>query len=204
MFCGFGTSVNASVGFVAPVVVAVPVVVCGLGLSELVIVPLKQLLLGKVELKPEPLLKESVLVTCVGPLAVCTPSTVMTVCCWVVVWRTIAEWLLVQEHVNWLPSEKVTVAFRTQTWSSTTVCGVSVSCPLPSVHPWMVVKVWLVVVVPLPCGTPFWKFCVTTVVMSSWISACCLAVQPQPVEPPMFVKFAVLLPWQTTCSDLVP
>src|SRR5215831_305679 len=129
----------------------------------------------------------------------------MTVCCWVVVWRTIAEWLLEQVHVNWLPSVKVTVAFRTQTWSSTMVCGVSVSCQLPSVQPWMVVKVWLVVVVPLPCGTPFWKFCVTIVVMSCSISACCLGfVQPQPVEPPMFGKFAVLVPWQTTCSDLVP
>src|SRR5690349_14654193 len=125
MLCGFGTSVNASAVPGALVVAGAPVVVCGLGVSELVSVPLKQVP-GKLELKPEPVLKVNALLICVGPFEVCTPSVVMTVCCWVVVWRTIAERLLAQEHVYWLPSENVTVAFRTQTLSSTMVCGVSV------------------------------------------------------------------------------
>src|SRR5215467_8114797 len=130
----------------------------------------------------------------------------MTVCVCVLVWRMITQRLLPQKlHEAVLPSEKTAwlPPPRLQSWSSVAVCGVSVSTQLPATQPLTFVYCWLVVAV-LPVWTPFANVVVVPLVRSCWMTACCLAVQPQFVGPPRVGKFATLLPWQSTCSDCVP
>src|SRR5262245_58814099 len=101
-------------------------------------------------------------------------------------------------NTAWLP-----LLPRWQALSCVMVCGVSCSCHAPVTQAVMFVYCWLFVGV-LPVCTPLLNVVVVPVVKSCWMILCSLGWQPQAVGPPSVRKIALLPPWQSACSEVVP
>jgi len=141
----------------------------------------------------------------VAPFCVCTVSVVMTVWVWVFVCRMSTNLLLLQAlHETVVPSENTR-------WRAAPFAHLVFHHGLRRIllDPAALdtardVGIDLVAGRVLPVWTPLLKVVVVPFVTSCWMTACCVGVQPQVVGPPSVGKFAVLLPWQRTCSEFVP